>query len=191
VRSQASIPWERVFAPYPATDNVSALSRRFACSPPVHLDPLRCSLSMSSLPSATLAVSCSACEPLPLCPLGPASFLSLRTLEFCAVACALSSSSLPGLHHPPPPATAGRYTLAERRSRCVQHFLFNCKAPPPGSLDPADLYLDLLDILFCYAVAASWVRQALHVDSFHPAAVRRFCIQCLLDPFSHVSCSMH
>jgi hypothetical protein len=37
------------------------------------------------------------------------------------------------------------------------------------------------------AVAAAHARQALHVDSFDPAAVRRFCMPWLLDPFCFLS----
>jgi hypothetical protein len=71
----------------------------------------------------------------------------------------------------------------ERRWRCVQHFLFSCKASPPACPDPTDLWLDLLDLLSGDAVAVARVRQALHVDSFNPADVRRFCMPWLLDPF--------
>jgi hypothetical protein len=36
-------------------------------------------------------------------------------------------------------------------------------------------------------VAAARVRQALHVDSFNPADVRRFCMPWLLEPFCFLS----
>jgi hypothetical protein len=87
----------------------------------------------------------------------------------------------------PPPDTAGGYTFVERRWRCVQHFLFSCKASPPACPDPTDLWLDLLDLLSSDAVAAAQVRQALHVDSFDPADVRRFFMPWLLDPFCFLS----
>jgi hypothetical protein len=66
--------------------------------------------------------------------------------------------------------------------RCVQRFLFSCKASLPDCLDPTDLWLYLLDLLSCDAVAAAWLHQELHVDSFNPAAVP-FCMPWLLDPF--------
>jgi hypothetical protein len=75
----------------------------------------------------------------------------------------------------------------KRRWRCVPHFLFSCKTPPPACPDPTDLWLDLLDLLPCDAVAAAQVQQALHVDSFGPADVRRFCMPWLLDPFCFLS----
>jgi hypothetical protein len=53
--------------------------------------------------------------------------------------------------------------------------------------DPTDLWLDLSDLLSGDAVAAAHVRRALHVDSFDPAAVRRFCMPWLLDPFCFLS----
>jgi hypothetical protein len=49
------------------------------------------------------------------------------------------------------------------------------------------LDLNLSDLLPCNTVAASRVRQALHVDSFDPAAVRHFCMPWLLDPFCFLS----
>jgi hypothetical protein len=48
---------------------------------------------------------------------------------------------------------------------------------------PTDLWLDLLDSLSGDAVAATWVRQALHVHSFGPADVCSFCMPWLPDPF--------
>jgi hypothetical protein len=52
---------------------------------------------------------------------------------------------------------------------------------------PKDLWLDLLDLLYGDTVAAARVRQALHVDSFSPTDVRRFCMPWLLDPFCFLS----
>jgi hypothetical protein len=49
------------------------------------------------------------------------------------------------------------------------------------------LWLDLLDLLSCDTVAAARVRRALHVDSFNPADVRRFCMPWILDPFCFLS----
>jgi hypothetical protein len=62
-----------------------------------------------------------------------------------------------------------------------------CKAFPPGCPDPTDLWLDLLDLLSCDAATAVWVHQVLHVDSFEPADVCRFCMPWLLDPFCLLS----
>jgi hypothetical protein len=87
----------------------------------------------------------------------------------------------------PPPGTAGRCTFVERRWRCVQHFLFSCKASPPECPDPTDLWLDLLDLLSGDSVAAAHVRLDLHVDSFDPADVHRFCMPWRLDPFCFLS----
>jgi hypothetical protein len=91
----------------------------------------------------------------------------------------------------PPPDTAGGYTLVERRCRCVQHFLFSCKASPPDCPDPTDLWLDLLDRLSYDAVVAARVRQALHVDYFDSfdsdPNVRCFCTPWLLDSFCVLS----
>jgi hypothetical protein len=78
-------------------------------------------------------------------------------------------------------------TLVDCGWRCVQHFRFSCKASQTGCPDPTDLWLDLLDPLSCDAVAAARVRQALHVDSFDPAAVHHFCLTWLLDPFCILS----
>jgi hypothetical protein len=86
-----------------------------------------------------------------------------------------------------PPDTAGGYTFVERRWRCVQPFLFSCKASLPEYRDPTDLWLDLLDLLSCDAVAAARVRQALHVISFDPVDVCRCCMLWLLDPFCFLS----
>jgi hypothetical protein len=77
--------------------------------------------------------------------------------------------------------------LVERRWRCVQHFLFSCKASPLECPDSSDLWLDLLDLLSDDAVSAVHLRQALYVDSFDLAAVRCFCMPCLLDPFCFLS----
>jgi hypothetical protein len=83
----------------------------------------------------------------------------------------------------PPPGTAGRYTLLERRWRCVQHFLFSCKASPLACPDPIDIWADLLDLSPRVAPACSRVRLALHVNSFDMDAVRTHCVPWLLDPF--------
>jgi hypothetical protein len=80
------------------------------------------------------------------------------------------------------PVLLGGYTFVERRWRCVQHFLFSCKASPPACPDPTASWLDLLDILSGDAVAAARVRQALHVDSLNRADVCRFCMPWLLGP---------
>jgi hypothetical protein len=59
-----------------------------------------------------------------------------------------------------PRGTAGGYTLLDRRCRCVQHFLFSCKASPLGCQDPTDLWVDLLDLVPPEAPARSRVRSA-------------------------------
>jgi hypothetical protein len=83
---------------WPYLEQLNVSGCRHGSGPPVHRDSIRCYRSMSS-PPATFAVSCSFCVPLPLCPLGPASFLSLCALGLLAVAWALSSFELPGFHH--------------------------------------------------------------------------------------------
>jgi hypothetical protein len=84
----------------------------------------------------------------------------------------------------PPPGTAGVYTLIERRWRCVQHYLFSCKASPRGCPDPTDLWADLWDLLPHESPACERVRLALHVDSFDADSVRAHCMPWFLDPFS-------
>jgi hypothetical protein len=84
----------------------------------------------------------------------------------------------------PPPGTAGGYTLIERRWRCVQHYLFSCKASPCGCPDPTDLWADLWDLLPPESTARERVCLALHVDSFDADAVFAHCMPWILDPFS-------
>jgi hypothetical protein len=84
----------------------------------------------------------------------------------------------------PPPGTAGGYTLVERRWRCVQHYLFSCKASPCGCPDPTELWADLWDLLPHESPARERVRLALHVDSFDADSVFAHCLPWLLDPFS-------
>jgi hypothetical protein len=187
VRSQATVAWECALAPYPAADNVSARGRRRGSGPPEHLNPLRCSLSMRSPPLPLLHLPAPIVYPflcvlsghLPFCHSVPWDSIPLHGL------CPRSNCQVCITR--PPPGTAGGYTLVERRWRCVQHFLFSCKASPLECPDPTDLWLDLLDLLSGAAVVAAHVRRALHVDSFDPAAVRRFCMPWLLDPFSFLS----
>jgi hypothetical protein len=83
----------------------------------------------------------------------------------------------------PPPGTAGGYTLIERRWRCVQHYLFSCKASPCGCPDPTDLWADLWDLLPPDSPARERVRVALRVDSFDADSVFEHCMPWLLDPF--------
>jgi hypothetical protein len=75
----------------------------------------------------------------------------------------------------------------ERRGRCVQHFLFSCKASQADCPDPTDSWLDFLDLLSGDAVAAAHVRRAMHADSVDPADVRRGCMPWLLAPFCFLS----
>jgi hypothetical protein len=141
-------------------------------------------LSFHALPPSTaLALSCSACVPLPLYPLGPPAFLSL-----CALGLPLHALC-PRFHCQvcitrPPPGTAGGYTFVERRWRCVKHFLFSCKASPLECPDPTDLWISCLVTLLRLRTCAR-----LHVDSFYPVAVRRFCMPWPLDPFCFLSAS--
>jgi hypothetical protein len=69
------------------------------------------------------------------------------------------------------------------RWRCVQHYLFRCKASPLGCPDPTDLWADLSDILPPEAPARSPVRLGLHMSSFGVHVVRAHCVAWLLDPF--------
>jgi hypothetical protein len=92
----------------------------------------------------------------------------------------------------PPPGTAGGYTSIERRWRCVQQYLFSCKASPRGCPDPTDLWVDLWDLLPHESPALERLRLSLHVDSFDADSVRALCMPCLLDPFTFLqgcSCS--
>jgi hypothetical protein len=168
VRSQASVAWECALAPYPASDNVAARGRPRAPSPPEHLNPLRCSLSMRfplvpllQFPAPLVyPLLCVLFGHLPFCYSVPWDSLPLHGLCPCSN-CQVCITR-------PPPHPAGGYTIVERRWRCVQHFLFSCKASPLDCPDPADSWLDLLDLLSGDTVAAARVRQALHVDSFNP-----------------------
>jgi hypothetical protein len=74
--------------------------------------------------------------------------------------------------------------LIERHWRCVQHYLFSCKASPCGSPDPTDLRVDLWNLLLHDSPARERVRLALHVGSFDADAVLAHCMPWLLDPFS-------
>jgi hypothetical protein len=131
--------------------------------------------------------SCSACVPFlcvlsvhpPFCHSVPWDSLPLHELcpRFNRQVC---------ITRPPPNAAAG-YTFVEHCWRYVQHFLCSCRASPPECPDPTDLWLDLLPLLSCDAVAAAPVRQALHVDSFDPTDVCRCCMPWLLDPFCFLS----
>jgi hypothetical protein len=130
VRWQASVAWESAFAPYAASDNVSACSRRRGSGPPEHLNPLRCSLSMRSplMPllqfPAPLVYSflCVLSGHLPFCHSVPWDSLPLHGL------CPHSNCQVCITR--PPPKTAGGYTFVERHCRCVQHLLFSYKASP-------------------------------------------------------------
>jgi hypothetical protein len=84
----------------------------------------------------------------------------------------------------PMPGPTESYTLIERCWRCVQHYLFSCKASPPGCLDPTELWANLWDRQLPEALAHKRVRLAPHVDSFDADSVRPHCIPWLLDPFS-------
>jgi hypothetical protein len=96
-------------------------------------------------------------------------YLGTPCLCMASVLVPIARFASPSWHYP---ATAGRYTLVQRRWRWV-HVLFTCKAVPPGFLRLI-LWLDLLDLLSCDTLAASQVCQALHVESFDSAAVRQF-----------------
>jgi hypothetical protein len=82
-------------------------------------------------------------------------------------------------------------TLLWNADSAASSVSFSCKASPPAFPDPADLWLDLLDLLSGDTVAAAWVHQALHVDCFNPADVRRFCMPWLLDPVCFLSACPH
>jgi hypothetical protein len=86
VRSHASVTWERALAPYAVSNNVSAHGRRRGSGPPMHLNPLRGSLSMRSPHSHSCGSLLRSCTPLPLCPPGPSSWLSLCALGLPAAA---------------------------------------------------------------------------------------------------------
>jgi hypothetical protein len=160
VRSQATVAWERALVPCPASANVSSRGRRRGSSPPVHRNPLRCSLSIRAHPLPLLqcpALFVYMCPflrvlsgHLPFCHSVPWDSVPLHGL--CPRShCQVCVTRLP-------PAVARGYTLVESRWRCVQHFLFSCKASPPGCPDPTDLWLDVLDLLSCDAVVAVWMR---------------------------------
>jgi hypothetical protein len=87
-------------------------------------------------------------------------------------------------HHRVPAWHGWGYTLIERRWRCVQHYLFSCKASPCGCPDPTDLWAELWDLLSQESPACKRVRLALHVDSFDADFVFTHCMPWLLDPFS-------
>jgi hypothetical protein len=66
-------------------------------------------------------------------------------------------------------------------------FLVQLQGSPPGYRDPADAWLDLLDLLSRNAVAAARIRQELHVDSIDPVNGPRFRMPWLLDPSCFLS----
>jgi hypothetical protein len=74
--------------------------------------------------------------------------------------------------------------LIERRWRCVQHYLFSCKASPCVCPDLTDLWADLWHLLSHESSARKRVRLALHLDSFDADSVFAHCMPWLLDPFS-------
>jgi hypothetical protein len=114
------------------------------------------------------------------------SFMSSLSRSLSATACL---GTLCGFAWPlscvawPLPTTAGGYNSVERSWHCVQHFLFSCKASPPGCLDHPFLCPVILDPLPCDAMAAAQVRLALHVDSCDGASVRPVRLPWLLDLF--------
>jgi hypothetical protein len=77
--------------------------------------------------------------------------------------------------------------MGECRWRCVQHFLFSCKAFSPGCPDSNCLWLDLLDLLSRDTMAAARECQALRVHSFDAATVNRFCPPWVLEPLCFLS----
>jgi hypothetical protein len=83
----------------------------------------------------------------------------------------------------PPPGTAGGYKLIESRSRCVQHYLFNCIAFPCGCPGPTDVWEELWDLLPHESPDGERVHLALYVDSFDADSVFADCMPWLLDPF--------
>jgi hypothetical protein len=60
--------------------------------------------------------------------------------------------------------------LIERRWHYVEHCFSSCKVSSPGCPHRNDVWLNLLDLMCCDAVAASPVRQALHDHSFDHTA---------------------
>jgi hypothetical protein len=76
----------------------------------------------------------------------------------------------------PPPGTAGGYTLFERRWRCVQHYLFSCKASPRGFPDPADLCADLWDLLPHEAPASARVWRFMWTPLMRTRVVCTVCL---------------
>jgi hypothetical protein len=116
VRSQASVAWECALAPYPASDNVTARGRRRRSGTAVHLNPLRCSLSMSSPPlllrfpaPLVYAFRCVLSGQLPFSHSVPLDSLPLHGL------CPRSNCQVCITR--PPPATTRGYTLVECRWR--------------------------------------------------------------------------
>jgi hypothetical protein len=74
--------------------------------------------------------------------------------------------------------------LIERRWRCVQHYLFSCRASQRACPDPTDLWADLWDLMPHESLARESMHLALHVDSFDADSARSLCMPWLLDPFS-------
>jgi hypothetical protein len=158
--------------------------RRRGPGPPAHINPLRrsldiCSSALPLLHSGTAVVFpflCVLSGKLPFCQSVDCDSVPMHGL------CLLPNCEVPITMTPP--GTAGGYRLIGRRWRCVQHYLFSCKAAPRGCPDPTDLWVDLWDLLLTEAPAREHVCLALHVDSFDADAVRACCMPWLLDPFS-------
>jgi hypothetical protein len=184
LRSQTSSAWETALAPNPAAENVSARGRRRGPGPPAHINPLRHSLDMCSPPLPLLHSGAAVVFPF-LCVLS-GKLPYCHSVDWDSVPvhglCPRPNCEVPITV--PPPGTAGGYTLIERRWRCVQHYLFSCKASPRDCPDPTDLWADLWDLLPHDSPARERVCQALHVDSFDADSVRAHCMPWLLDPFS-------
>jgi hypothetical protein len=172
LRLQTSSAWQAALAPYPAPrKRLGPGATAWPCAS--HTDQPSWALPLHALFSMAPPALLPCCGVLfPLCPFWQAPLLPLCGLGFHSPAWFVSRAELLGPHHVPTPGTAGGYTLPERHWRCVQHYLFNCKASPLGCPDSADVWADLRDLLLPTAPARSRVHLALHVDSFDASSVR-------------------
>jgi Reverse transcriptase (RNA-dependent DNA polymerase) len=174
---------KRAAAAFPPA-NVSSRSRRRAPAPQ-HINPL--------LDSVTIWPA-----PLPLLRLPPDVVYAFLTVQSCRLPfCHSVDWDALAPHgychrdgceahvHRVPAGCGGQYTETEQRWRCVQHYLFTCKAHPPSCPDPNHLWLDLLQLLPPGTVGHASLLQCRDVDSFDALSVRDTCVPWVLDP--HVS----
>ena len=170
-----------------APNNVSSRGRCLGLPPPEHLNPLQETLAIRQRPLQVLNYTpgivfpfmCVRSAKLPFCHFVSWDNLHVHGLchrEKCEVDICL-----------PPAGTSGVFKPIERQWRCVQHFLFSCKASPIGCPDPNDLWMDILQTLPSHAHARAAVHKSVHANPFCHKTVREVCVPWVLDPGAFLS----